>query len=135
MTLLEEIKAKCPADVLASHDTQAIATAVSTGRVRVISVLGGIGTVMEALGPTAGAALLDSLTTLATTNSAVKWGMVLINRGDFDFGSVAGRGMIDALVTDKTQASALKAVAEIADPITAQDVRLVCQDYDGNWVV
>lgn len=84
------------------------------GLTRVVSLNGGIGTVMKAIGPEAGGELLDTLEGLAATNSAVKWAMTLINRGDLDFGDAATRAMIDALCPAPV-AAALKAVAEVSD--------------------
>ena len=59
MTILEEIQAG-PFD-LANRNDGEIAAALSIGRSKVITTLGGIGAVMEALGPIDGAALLDGL--------------------------------------------------------------------------
>lgn len=117
MTLLEEIQAKCAPALIAARDHDAIAAQVSAGRTRIGQRLGGIGLIMEALGPANGAALLDQLETTAASNSAVKWAMVLINRGELDFGSQATRQMIDLLVPGAA-ADALKAVAQFADPVT-----------------
>ena len=117
MTLLEEIKDKCAPDLLASRDHDAIASVVNVGRVKVVPTLGGIGTVLETLGPVGGAELLDSLEAMAKTNSAVKWAFVLINRGELDFGSSATRAMIDMLIPGPAGA-ALKAVAEKPDPLS-----------------
>jgi len=43
MTLLDEIKAKCSPELLATRDADAIAAAVSVGRTRIVPRLGGIG--------------------------------------------------------------------------------------------
>ena len=119
--MLQEIQSKCSAELIASRDHDAIAAAVNVGRTKVVQTLGGIGTVLETLGPDVGAALLDTLETIATANSAVKWAFVLINRGELDFGSSATRAMIDLLIPGAAGA-ALKAVAEVPDPVTAQQV-------------
>ena len=121
MTLLEELQAKCSAQLLASRDHDAIAATVNVGRTKVQTTLGGIGTVLETLGPIDGAALLDSLEAMAATNSAVKWAFVLINRGELDFGSAATRAMIDMLVPGAA-GDALKAVAEKPDPLSASRI-------------
>ena len=92
------------------------------GLTRVQSLNGGIGTIMKAIGPTAGGAFLDQLEGLAATNSAVKWALVLINRGDLDFGNEGTRAMIDQLVTDPAANAALKAVAEVPDQTTHLEV-------------
>lgn len=119
MTLLAEIQAG--GFNLVNRDDGVIATALSIGRKKIVTTLGGIGTVLEALGPVDGAALLDQLEAMALTNSAVKWAFVLINRGELDFGSSATRAMIDLLVPEPAR-TALKAVAEVPDVVTAQDV-------------
>ena len=121
MLLLEEIQSKCSAELLASRDHDAIAATVNAGRTKVQTTLGGIGTVLETLGPIDGAVLLDSLEAMAATNSAVKWAFVLINRGELDFGSTATRGMIDMLIPGAA-GTALKAVAEKPDPLSASRI-------------
>jgi len=133
MPLLEEIQSKCDAALIASRDHQAIANAVNVGRTKVSPRLGGIGLVLETLGPTDGAALLDQLEAMAPTNSAVKWAFVLINRGELDFGSAATRGMIDLLLPNGAGA-ALKAVAEVPDHITEYDVRVACYTDNGDYL-
>lgn len=115
--LLKELQAKCSPELLAKRDHDAIAAVVNVGRIRVVTTLGGVGTVMEALGANAGAALLDNLQLMSATNSAIKWAFGLINRGELDFGSAVTRGMIDQLVPGAAGA-ALKAVAEQPDPIS-----------------
>jgi len=121
MTLLEEIQSKCSAELIASGDHGAIASAMNVGRTKIVQKLGGIGLVMETLGPTDGAALLDQLDALTATNSAVKWAFVLINRGELDFGSSATRAMIDILVSSPAK-ELLLAVANVPDKVTAQQV-------------
>lgn len=121
MSLITEINLKCSPELIASRDHDAIAAAVNVGRTKVVQTLGGIGTVLETLGPVSGAELLDNLGAMAATNSSVKWAFVLINRGELDFGSPATRTMIDILLPAEVGA-ALKAVAEAPDPVTAQQV-------------
>lgn len=103
-----------------------IAQVLSVGRVRVQKTLGGIGTVLETLGPEAGAAVLDGLEAIKAGNAAVKWAWFLIERGELDFGSSATRGMIDQLVAGGAlpagAGAALKAVAEVPNPITVNQV-------------
>jgi len=120
-TLLEEINTKCRSELIASGDHVAIAAAVNVGRTKVSPRLGGIGLVLNTLGPTDGAALLDNLELLSATNSAVKWAFVLINRGELDFGAPATRAMIDMLLSVPV-AALLKAVAEVPDMVSAQQV-------------
>lgn len=119
MTLLEEIQAAFPD--LSNRDDGAIAAALSVGRTKVVSRLGGIGLVMETLGPVAGGQLLDMLEAMSPTNSAVKWALFLIKNGTLDFGAPATRGMIDLLLPPDV-AILLKAVAVVPDPVSAQQV-------------
>lgn len=138
MTLLEEIQSKCSVELLNSRDHQAIADQVNIGRVKVAKKLGGIGLVLETLGPTDGAALLDTLQALTASIPSLKWAWYLIERGELDFGSTATRGMIDTLVTNGVMPGVvgglLKAVAEVPDPITEYDVRVACYADDGDYL-
>ena len=119
MTLLEEIQAG--GFDLVNRDDGAIAAALSAGRTKIVPTLGGIGLVMEALGPIDGAALLDGLELQASSIPALKWAFTLINRGELDFGSPATRAMITMLI-DEPVRTALLNVAQVADTITAQQV-------------
>lgn len=131
MTLLQQIQAR-PDVIALAPNTEAMAAALSVNRKKVVSTLGGIGTIMRALGPTAGGALLDQLEALSATNPAVKWAMVMIKAGTLDFGDASTRGMIDQLVTDPAANAALKAVAEVPDPISEFEVRVAIYNDDGS---
>lgn len=129
--MLQEIQSR--ADVLAlAPNTEAMAAALSAGRKKTVQTLGGIGTIMKALGPNAGGALLDQLETLSASNPAVKWAMVMIKAGTLDFGDASTRLMIDQLVTDPVANAALKAVAEVPDPVSEFDVRVAIYNDDGS---
>ena len=129
--LYDDIQALDPA-LVASRDYQAIADALNAGRVKITSKLGGIGLVLETLGPTDGAALLDALEAQAATVPALKWAWVLVNRGELDFGSPATRAMIDALIPEPAR-TLLKAVAEEPDPVTAAAVEVAVKNDDGTY--
>lgn len=77
----------------------------------------GPGTVMSALGPVGGAALLDALTTLAPSSSPIRWALKIIDRGELDLSVASARAQIDDLaavgVMTATQAASLKALAEV----------------------
>ena len=139
MSLLDEIKAKCSPELLASKQHGEIAAKVSEGRTSIATRLGGIGVVMETLGPVDGPALLDALEMLKASNGAVKWGWYLIERGELDFGSDVTRGMIDMLeggsVISKEAAKALRDIAAVPDPVTEFDVRKACWSDAGEWLV
>jgi len=123
-------------------DTQAIADQLAATRKRVVPRLGGIGVVLEVLGPEVGATVLDALDALKSTSSPVKWAWVLITRGDLDFGSAATRGMIQALGAQQvfgpdsaTIASALLSIAEVPDVVDELDVRRAIYADDGSLLV
>ena len=124
MTLLAEIQAKCTPEIIASHDYQAIADVVNAGRTKVQTTLGGIGTVLETLGPIDGAALLDALQAQTATVPALKWAWYLIERGELDFGSPATRSMIELLIPSPAK-EALLNVAVVADEISASRIATV----------
>ena len=111
--------------VSARRDAQ-IAAALSVGRTRPVETFGGYGYVMERLGPTGGAALLDALESMAASSPPIKWAFRLLERGALDFGSAATRAQLDALVVagvlPAPAAAALKAGAEVADPVALDDV-------------
>lgn len=103
-----------------------VAVALSVGRVRAVETFGGYGYVMERLGPTGGASLLDALESMAASSPPIKWAFRLLERGALDFGSAATRAQLDALVgagvLPAPAAAALKAGAEVADPVSVSDV-------------
>ena len=138
MTLLDEIKAKCPPELLASRDADAIAAAVNVGRTRIAPRLGGIGAVMETLGAVDGPLVLDALDSLKATLPAVRWGWVLLERGELDFGSTVTRQMIDGLVMGgvmtEAQGLTIKALADQPDPVTEFDVRQATWADDGSYL-
>jgi len=117
--------AEFAAHVAARRDAQ-IAEALSEGRVRPVETFGGYGYVMETLGPSGGAALLDALESLSASSSPIKWAFRLLERGSLDFGSADVRGQLDALalagVMPQAAADALKARATEPDPISVSDV-------------
>lgn len=138
MTLLDEIRTRCTPELLASRELAPIAAAVSQGRTRIVSRLGGIGLVLETLGPAEGAALLDTLQALSASVSALKWALMLVSRGELDFGSSATRAMLDQLATlgaiTPSNAAQLKAVAVVPDPVDEFDVRCTLWAVDGTWL-
>jgi hypothetical protein len=136
---LNEIRLAISADpslLALMPNIQAIADNLSIGKKKVVTKLGGIGLVLETLGPDAGSALLDGLDALKAASSPVKWAWYLIERGELDFGSPATRGMISQLATvgaiTETVAEALLSIAEVSDPISARDVMAAIYNDDGS---
>ena len=107
-------------------DTSALAAALSAGRTRIVSTLVGVGRVMDCLGPTAGAQVLDALDALKPQVSPVKWAFILLERGELDVGLESVRAQIDTLtpaVFSADQAAAIKALAEAPAPVSEFEVR------------
>ena len=135
MSLLTQINL-LDASLRNSGDYQAIADTVNSGRTKVVTRLGGIGLVLETLGPVDGAALLDTLQGMTAAMPALKWAWYLIERGELDFGSAATRAMIDQLVLGgampEAVGAALKGVAEVPDTVTAAECEVAMKNPDGS---
>jgi hypothetical protein len=82
-----------------------LATSLSVGLSHTVSKRIGAGSVLDALGAVNGAAFLDAMTSLSSTVSAIKWGLALLNSGDFDVGSATSIGIINTLVSGGTLGS------------------------------
>ena len=72
--------------------------------------------IMDELGATEGAAVLDALETQSASNSSVKWAMKSISTTGINVGNLTVRGMLDAFVSasviSQESADTLKAKAE-----------------------
>lgn len=84
----------------------------------------GVGTVMDALGPADGAALLASFEAQVATDPVVKYGWFLLERERLDVGLASTRAVLDALLPADA-ATVLKGLAEqtITAGVTWQQVR------------
>jgi hypothetical protein len=137
MDLITEIRAKCSPVLIAGQNTQAIADAVSVGRVRIASKLIGIGTILATLGASGGI-FLDGLVAMGAHDRNVFWAMELIKSGQLDIGMQATRDQVAALGQAMPEmapaVAALLALAEVPDPITELDVRCALWDAAGNWL-
>ena len=136
MALIDDIRALDPT-LLATRDTYAIAAALSAGRTRYVTSMIGFGRILDVLGPVEGAAVLDTLEATKVSNSALKWAWYLLERGELDVSLASVRGQIDALASGgamtQAQADALKALAEVPDPIDEMTVRQACWSAEGVW--
>ena len=136
-----EIRAAIAADPVLQAlvpDTTALAAALSQGRTQTVSTLVGVGRVMDCLGPTEGAAVLDALDGLRAVSSPVKWAWLLLERGELDVGLQSVCSQIDALtpaVFTGAQAAAIKALAERPEPVSEFDVRCAIYADDGSLKV
>ncbi len=121
MTLLEEIQAKCPPELVAAREHGQIATLVSAGRIRPSATTIGNGTVLEVLGLETGNALLDVIYAEPTYRHI----RPLLEQGRLIVGAQIVRSAIQALVpTVLTQAEAdkLLALGIEPDPVSVQAV-------------
>ena len=100
-----------------------IAAALNAPQTVLVERMIGIGTVMDALGPTDGAALLASFEAQVATDPVVKYGWFLLERERLDVGLTSTRAMLDALLPVEA-ATVLKGLAEqtVTAGVTAQQV-------------
>lgn len=133
MTLLEEIKAKCLPELLASGDHQAIADAVNVGRVKPAPTHIGEGKILEVLGLAAGNAFLDVIDNVPDFRHVKK----IVARGDFDMSTAVSQagvqGMVPAVLSQE-QADLLKVLGMTPDPISEFDVRRTLYAEDGTFL-
>jgi len=100
-----------------------IAALLNESKVVLVERMIGIGTVMDALGPADGAALLASFEAQVATDPVVKYGWFLLERERLDVGLASTRAMLDELLPVEA-ASVLKGLAEqaVTAGVTAQQV-------------
>ena len=100
-----------------------IAAALNAPQTVLVERMIGIGTVMDALGPADGAALLASFEAQVTTDPVVKYGWFLLERERLDVGLTSTRVMLDALLPAE-DATTLKGLAEqtVSANVTTQQV-------------
>lgn len=133
MTLLEEIKAKCSPELLASRNHQAIAGAVNVGRVKPQPTSIGEGKILEVLGLDAGNAFLDVIDGAPDFRHVKK----VVARGDFDMSTAVSHAGVQAMVPavlTQVHADMLKALGTAPDPITEFDVRCALYAEDGTFL-
>lgn len=100
-----------------------IAELLNAPTVVLVERMANLGTPMKYLGAEAGAQLLDTMTALAATNSAVKYGLELLRMGELDLSLDSTRAMLDALLPPEA-ATVLKGLAEqtVTAGVTVQQV-------------
>lgn len=133
----DEIRAAISADPALQAlvpDTEALAAALSAGRVRYVETHIGVGTIIEVLGLTTANAVLDVIYT-APDYRHVK---PLLDQGrlrlDSPFVRDALQSMVPALLTQQ-QRDALVASAQAAAPVSEFDVRCAIYADDGSLKV
>ena len=114
---------------LESRDCQAIADALSVNRIKTVKTEIGKGMVLATIGLEAGNALLDIIDNEANLRHVKQ----LVANGWLDVGDALTRAMIDQICSPAS-ASALKALAEVPDKVTAQQVAEVIYNPDGSII-
>ena len=134
MTLLDEIKGKCSAALLASRDTTAIADAVNVGRKRRNVREIGNGTILETIGLTAGNTFLDVINSVSDFRHV----KTLVTEGRLQIGAPLVQATVQSMVAGgvltAAQADALCALGKDADPVSELDVRKALYAVDGAWL-
>jgi hypothetical protein len=164
MTLLAELVARVPAELLSTRDTAAIAAAVSVGRKRVdksmmLSSLG-LASRFPSLsglpGSLASEMVLQKIEGLAVAlknaegvdmeamaarlfGATIERQMVHLKGQGMAFGDPAMHEMFDRMLQmgalAQEEVDALKSVALVDDPVSEFDVRCACWSDDGEWLV
>lgn len=134
MSLLNEIKAKVPPDVLATRNDAAIAAEFSKSRTKPSTKEIGNGTILETIGLTHGNAMLDVI----YNDPQFRHVKPLLEQGRLIVGSplvvatiqgMAANGVIPAPARD-----ALLALTVEPDPVSDLDVRRALWSDDGEWL-
>jgi hypothetical protein len=104
-----------------ARDDATLSLSLSAGRTQTVPNLIGVGQVMEALGPVAGAAVLDALDAVRTSNRPLYWAWGLLEKGMLDVGSPATQASIHGLAAaglmTAAQADTLIGLARRPDPV------------------
>ena len=133
MTLLEEIRAKCSLELIASHDIAAITALVNANRVMRVKTAIGAGTILGVLDLDAGNNFLDVIDTVPAYRHVKK----VIQNESFDVSLESSRMGIDALVPavlTPEQAQALKALGEVTNEVTQDQVEVQLKTTTGEWI-
>lgn len=117
MTLIDEIRAKCSAELIASRDHDAIAAAVNVGRVRVGARIDAVA-LMARLTNEEATTVFTTLRTAAAQNVLVDEALRQIRTTGLDLSHANAQAMIDQLFSEPL-ASKLKGLGFEPDPVTA----------------
>lgn len=130
----DEIRAAIAADPALQAlvpDTQALAAALSAGRVRYVETNVGVGTIIEVLGLATANPVLDAI----YASPDYRHVKPLLDQGrlrlDSEFVRGALQAMVPALLT-QAQRDALVARAAVADPVSEYEVRCAIYADDGS---
>lgn len=121
-TLLDEIRAKCPPELIAAKEHGQIAALVSAGRTKPSGLQVGKGTILETIGLAAGNAFLDVI----DNQPDFRHVKGLIAEGRLIISSPLVMGTIGSFVPavlTQAQANALLALATVPAPVSVQEVQ------------
>ena len=121
MTLIEEITAKCPPELIAAKEHGQIAALVSAGRTKPSGLQAGKGTILETIGLSAGNAFLDVIDNqpdFRHVRGLVAEGRLIVS-SPLVIGTI--QSFVPAVLT-QAQANALLALATVPDPVSVQEV-------------
>ena len=121
MTLIDEIRAKCPPELIAAKEHGQIAALVSVGRTKPSGLQVGKGTILETIGLAAGNAFLDVIDTqpdFRHVRGLVAEGRLIIS-SPLVMGTISS--FVPAVLT-QAQADALLALATVPAPVSVQEV-------------
>jgi hypothetical protein len=130
MALIDEIRAKCSAGLIASGDTVAIAAAVNAGRVKPGTLEIGNGTILQTLGLTAGNNLLDFI----HANNQFRYVTPLLDQGRLIIGSSLVQSTLQSLVPAvlvQADCDKLCALGQMPDPVSQADIDRACWGDSG----
>jgi hypothetical protein len=121
MPLIDEIRAKCPPELIAAKEHGQIAALVSVGRTKPSGLQVGKGSILETIGLAAGNAFLDVIDTVADfrhVRGLVAEGRLIIS-SPLVMGTI--QSFVPAVLT-QAQANALLALATVPAPVSVQEV-------------
>ena len=121
MTLLEEITAKCPPELIAAREHGQIAALVSAGRTKPSGLPVGKGTILETIGLAAGNAFLDVIDNqpdFRHVKGLVAEGRLIVSS---PLVTATIQSFVPAVLT-QAQADALFALAVVPAPVPVQEV-------------
>lgn len=130
-----EITARVDAALISARDTQAIAEALSVGRVRPTMREMGNGLVLQALGKDLGNVVLD----IARSDESLRHVRPLLEQGRLVASSSLVAEWFDSLVASavvtRAQADAVIALGHEPAPINELDVRRAAWSAEGDWLL
>lgn len=126
MSLIDEIQAKCPPELIEAKEHGQISEIVSQGRTRLNTTLIGFGTIIDVLGLVDGPAVLDTLEGMRANVPAIKWAWTLLEQGRLDIALDSTRQQVASLhvtgVLTAEQRDKLLALAVTLAPVSTTEV-------------